>query len=319
MASTAARSWPARSTSARSGDRWARVSARRRFTASATRCCWAPSWMSRSSSRRSASCRSTSRSRDAAQLVGPRRQLGAPQLELGAQPCPAQDQPRLPGQPREQALLDRGERACARAPGRPGRRAARRRAAPRATGGPATSAIDSGPARSPRAWPRAARSRPASAGRRRPARPATTPRRCPRPAPGHPRRQLLGGVAARHRLGEPAQHVVRRGEAAVHRPRRDRLQPRLDAARTPARPRPSPAPTGPGSARTVWPMSRPPPSTTTTYTSTTNAVSPASTRRGGTTTRDEIVGAAVAARSSLQSGPARTGRGRALPEPRGWG
>ena len=47
--------------------------ASRRFTASATRCCWAPS-MSRSSSRRS-SRRSTSRSRPA-QLVGASRQLG---------------------------------------------------------------------------------------------------------------------------------------------------------------------------------------------------------------------------------------------------
>ena len=39
--------------------------------------------------------------------------------------------------------------------------------------------------------------------------------------PRHPGRQLLGGVAAGHGLGEPPQHVVRRGLAAVHHPRRD--------------------------------------------------------------------------------------------------
>ena len=46
-----------------------------------------------------------------AQLVGARRQLGPTQLELGAQPRAAQDGSRLPGQPFEQAFLDRREAA----------------------------------------------------------------------------------------------------------------------------------------------------------------------------------------------------------------
>ena len=49
---------------ARSGERDATVCASRRLTTSATRCCWAPSWMSRSRRRRSASRASTRRRRD---------------------------------------------------------------------------------------------------------------------------------------------------------------------------------------------------------------------------------------------------------------
>ena len=43
------------------GSRSVRLRARRAFTASATSCCWAPSWMLRSSLRRSSSCAATSR------------------------------------------------------------------------------------------------------------------------------------------------------------------------------------------------------------------------------------------------------------------
>ena len=94
----AAASWAASSASARSGARPASVSARRRFTARATRCCWAPSWMSRSSRRRAASWASTSRCRDARSSSSAGGQLLQPQLELGAEPDPAQDRAR-PGSP----------------------------------------------------------------------------------------------------------------------------------------------------------------------------------------------------------------------------
>ena len=92
--------------------------------------------MSRSSRRRSASWVSTSRSPRRAQLLGPgRRARPAAAAQLGAQPDPAQDQTRLPGQPGEQPLLDRRQRppwsSCSRStpstsrPGAPAGRAGR--------------------------------------------------------------------------------------------------------------------------------------------------------------------------------------------------
>ena len=93
--------------SARSGDRAASgLAASRRFTASATRCCWAPSWMSRSSRAALVVLSVDQPLAGRAQLVGPGRQLGQPLLAA--------------------------RRAAARpaAPDRPGR-PARRTAAPR--------------------------------------------------------------------------------------------------------------------------------------------------------------------------------------------
>ena len=93
-----------------------------------------------------------------AQLVGASRQLGAPQLELRAQPGPAQDGTRLPGQPLEQALLDRRERAVLVLLDDQYAEHARCRAAPRGSAGRATT-CSTGSSGSP-----AARSRVASGG-----------------------------------------------------------------------------------------------------------------------------------------------------------
>ena len=65
IVSSAARAWARSWAVARTGALVARVWASRRLTASATRCCCAPSWMSRSSRRRSSSWVWTSRSREA--------------------------------------------------------------------------------------------------------------------------------------------------------------------------------------------------------------------------------------------------------------
>ena len=64
MARRAALTCSARTRRARSGDRPARTWASRRFMARATRCCCAPSWMSRSSRRRSASWAAITRVRE---------------------------------------------------------------------------------------------------------------------------------------------------------------------------------------------------------------------------------------------------------------
>ena len=186
--------------------------------------------MSRSSSRRSSSCRSTSRSRDVAQLVGASRQLGTSQLELRAQPGPAQDRTCLPGQPLEQAFLDRRERAVLVL--LDDQYAEDLAAVPHLARPPAghlvldrVSRVSRGALAGGLGWPGRCQSRPVA---------DDEPDLRPLGAgalgqhPGHPRRQLLGGVAARHRLGEAAQHVVRRGDTAVHRPGRERLQPGLD-------------------------------------------------------------------------------------------
>ncbi len=107
---------------ARSGRRRATVSASRRLTASATRCCCAPSWMSRSSRRRSASWVSISRSRDARSSAARARQLVVPGGELGPQPDQPQHEPGLRREPGEQPLLHRGQRRAGAAPAAGARR-----------------------------------------------------------------------------------------------------------------------------------------------------------------------------------------------------
>ena len=276
--------------------------------------------MSRSSSRRSSSCRSTSRSRDAAQLVGASGELGAPQLQLGAQPGPAQDGTRLPGQPLEQALLDGRERAVLVLLHDQHAEHARCRAAPRGSAGRrrrARSGLPDPPRRA-RGSPRAARSLRAGAGRRRRARPVTTRRRCPRPGPwpsatAAPRRR---GFPSPSRRTGSARRTARRPRRAPSGTRRPRAGP--GPARTPARRRPSPAPREARSATRCDRSGAPPPSTITTYTSTTNIMSPASTRptadhsrRDRRRSRRRRVIRAV--------WPSSAGRGRAVPAPPGCG
>ena len=88
--------------------------ARRSLTASATRCCWAPSWRLRSSLRRSASPAATMRAREARQLFVGLAQLveATPAARCRAARCGGRGRP--------------GGRART-APGRPPRRTVRRR------------------------------------------------------------------------------------------------------------------------------------------------------------------------------------------------
>ena len=103
----------------------------RRLTASATRCCWAPSWMSRSSRRRSSSSATRTRRRDlqvAVPLVGRGHQRLQGHVQAGA----VDQQSGQVGRIVQQPLLDRGCRtrrigldgqlAPTRSPRRSGRR-----------------------------------------------------------------------------------------------------------------------------------------------------------------------------------------------------
>ena len=218
--------------SARSGARSASVCASRRLTTSATRCCWAPSWMSRSSraarrrGRRPAAPRRL-------QLLGPQPKLAARRAELGAQPRAAQHQPGLGGQTGEQPLLDRGQgppsRSCTRStPSRSPASTTSRGAIGRVAGRRVVGVGVRGPGRG----------RAPSVVVDRPARPGPTTRRCPRelprqpPSPGRGARPVV--VGAGDGLGEPAQHVVRRAPAVAQPLGHDRVQEpatRLEAER----------------------------------------------------------------------------------------
>ena len=169
----------------------------------------------------------------AAQLLGAGRQLLEPLLELGAQPRAAQHQAGLGGQPGEQPFLDRRQRhlvallddehaeqlsAVPHREGPGGRVAVRSPAVAAVLVRPVGSRVASGGQVA------------ASVGRS-----PTTSQTCDHsaPVPSASTRAIRAGsssagVAAGHGPGEPPQHVVRRGLAAVHGARRDRLEPGLD-------------------------------------------------------------------------------------------
>ena len=98
-----------------SGERPATVWASRRLTARATRCCWAPSWMSRSSRRRSWSWVSMSRARDTFSSSGPPQQLLVTTFQLGPKTgqAAAPDRPAPPD-----PLNSRSSTAVSAIPGR---------------------------------------------------------------------------------------------------------------------------------------------------------------------------------------------------------
>ena len=94
---------------ARSGERPTMVCASRRLTVRATRCCWAPSWRSRSRRLRSASWVSMRRSREA--LISSERTSSSARRSSSSarSPNPLQHQAGLGGQPGEQPFLDESE------------------------------------------------------------------------------------------------------------------------------------------------------------------------------------------------------------------
>ena len=248
----------------RSRDRGASVSASRRFTARATRCCWAPSWMSRSSRRRSASWASTRRWRDVRSSSARAESSSTRCGELGAEPGAAQHRPGLGGEPGEQSLLDRGERPVLVLP-------ARRSTPSSSPAWPTERPVPSRRRDRPRVGVLAGRLAPggqvaASAGQ-----PPTTSHTCAHsaPVPSASTFAIRAGsssrvVAAGDGLGERPQHVVRRRLAAVHRRRR---RPRSSRVCTGSKPSATTAVASTERATSgedVCPISTPPPSTTTT-------------------------------------------------------
>ena len=83
--------------------------ARRRFTASATRCCWAPSWRLRSILRRSASPVATMRAREACRSSLARLQVLEALLEGGVELHVVEREAHLAGQLGEHAVVLLGE------------------------------------------------------------------------------------------------------------------------------------------------------------------------------------------------------------------
>ena len=176
--------------------------------ARATRSCWAPSWMLRSSRRRASSCAVTRRCRDA--------------RRSSIRPGVRQHQARLRRHVRDQVLARPGAAAPPWASGSRSRRAARPgarrgRSCRRRAGLASPSPLDR-QSRRPRAafWPRrrgpgAARRPPAAT--RRPARRRSRPPRCAPSAAARPR-----CVRAADAPGEVGQHLIRRGPPAVHDP-----------------------------------------------------------------------------------------------------
>ena len=214
IAASTAVTCSARTARARSGALPTRVWARRRLTTRATRCCWAPSWMSRSRRRRSASWASTSRRRDTWSSSARDGELRGAPRQLGAEPGPVQHHARPGPRDRRTSRSSTGPNGCvvglAHAAGS---RAALRRGRRRATWTPGADARSASVGRAgvrAARWPRSSSS------------PATTSHTCaqaragPRgELPGHPGRQVdrsgTGAVARiGQRLGEAAQHVVRR-------------------------------------------------------------------------------------------------------------
>ena len=202
----------------------ARVCASRRFTASATRCCWAPSWMSRSSRCRSTSCAVTSRSRTDVPPP-PRRQLGRPLAPARhATGRPACTRPAWAARPsNSRTSTGVSGRPCSCRPA--GRRAPLRPAddrhlAPHGTGAACGGEplLSASMARSPRALSRSARSpRPAPSARRVPSA-STSP--CGRAAPRRRRSRSPS------RRSCSARRTARAGSRCTHRPR-EALQPRI--------------------------------------------------------------------------------------------
>ena len=215
-----------------------RPSASLSLTASATSCCCAPSWMLRSSRRRSSSCAETSRF-CAAFRSSSRR------LERLGQPDVAQHETGLRGEvarsaSRPTARRDRspacGPRArpAARPPARPGTRDPSLR-----SGASTRSGARSASGRAPRSGQAAtSRSSRSTASH-------TSARSAPMPSPEdprHPRQHVLVRIRPSDALGELRQHLVRCRAFAVHEPVREPREPRacrLERDRHDARPRPS--------------------------------------------------------------------------------
>ena len=170
-----------------------------RLTARATRCCWAPSWMSRSRRRARRRGLSTSRWREP-QLLGPSGSArGAGGTSSARSWTPCSTRPGLRRETREQPLLDRRQRRALGAPAGAACRAARppaRRRAPRRPARPAPADCADRPCRV------AGQSRPAPARRRPSARPASTGTGALGEHLGHPRRDLRGFGAVAGSVGD---------------------------------------------------------------------------------------------------------------------
>ena len=254
--------------SARSGDRASSVRASRRFTASATRCCWAPSWMSRSSRRRSSSCGGDDALARCPQLHRPLPSCpAAGRASSARRPDGPQHQPCLRGESREQLLLHRreglpvalldDEDAQLLVP------VAHREHPPTAGGRCRRRPDPAGAASGVRAGrPGRGRHEPAGHGAARPGRTAhRSPRRAAWPSGREPRRwRMPPATSSRNRV----ENLVRRRTLAAGQPRSDRPRAARAPARTRARRSPWRAPTGARCGASVLPMRAPPPRTTAT-------------------------------------------------------
>ena len=208
IASAAACSCPVRSASARSGDRSASVCANRRLTASATRCCWAPSWMSRSSRRRSVSWASTSRCREERSSSARADSSAARCSSSTRRLAPRSTSPACAARPekRRSSTEVSGTCACSCTTRSPS-------SSPpwRTSSGPdgrrGTRVESLGARRGRLAWPRGGQGRPVIHDQPH-LRPLRT--RAFGEHPGHLLGQVLSGVPSGHSPGEPTQHVERR-------------------------------------------------------------------------------------------------------------
>ena len=159
-----------------------RVWASRRFTARATRCCWAPSWTSRSSARRSLSCASTSRCRESRSSSARADSSAARRSSSARRRAPRSIRPAWSARPGEEPLLHRGERHLVALPD--DQHAQQLAAVPHHLDLPPRLRrlervlSTARPAHPGARWPPGSADPPPSAT------PAPTPRRCPWPAPG---------------------------------------------------------------------------------------------------------------------------------------